>query len=234
MLVYNYNPLTKEYIGSEEAQVNPLSKEEYLIPAHSTTVKPPKQKNGYALVWIGNKWTQKVDHRGEEWYNAQTKQKEIIDFIGELPEYYYPLDSVIANPPEGSYWVYDNELNQWVGNPVLYKLYISENSNTFWQQKMVQPFEFKGYRYIAEWRELYTSIWTTLRDGIKNEYRLADYDGKFNVVNIKSMKEIMGKMADVIDEMYVDKHNLEKFVLENNNFEELQQAVESWVNKEYK
>ena len=40
LIVYNYEPITKEYTGEELAQVNPLDKEQYLIPAHCTTVKP--------------------------------------------------------------------------------------------------------------------------------------------------------------------------------------------------
>lgn len=233
MLVYNYNPITKEYTSQEEAQKNPLVAGEYLIPANATITKPLKSKTGFTIVWQGNKWAYKEDHRGEEWYNSLTKNKEVINFIGELPENYYTLDSVIANPPEGEYWQYDKELNKWVGNSVLYKEYILGSFDAHWQQKLNQPFELEEFEYIPAWRELYTSIWITLKDGIRTQYRLQDYNGKFNTVDVISMKNIISKMADVVDNMYIDKQNLEKYFKSNNNFEKLQEYFNQWLNKKY-
>lgn len=233
LTVYNYDPITKEYTSQEEAQKNPLVDEEYLIPANATTTKPLKSKIGFTIVWCGNKWAYKEDHRGEEWYNYLTKNKEIINFIGKLPENYYALDSSIANPPEGKYWQYDKELNKWVGNPALYKAYISTSFNDFWNLKLNQPFELNKFNYIPAWRELYTSIWITLRDGIRTQYRLQDYYGNYNIVDANSMKEIISKMADVVDNMYIDKQNLEKYFKSTNDFEELKNAFNQWLNKKY-
>lgn len=233
MLVYNYNPITKEYTSQEEAQKNPLVAGEYLIPANATVVKPLRNKTGFTIVWCGNKWAYKEDHRGEEWYNSLTKNKEIINFIGELSDNYYSLDSVIANPPEGEYWQYDKELDKWVGNSGLYKQYILTSFETYWDLKLNQPFELDGYKYIPAWRELYTSIWITLKDGIREQYRLQDYEGNFNIVDIKSMKKLISKMADVVDNMYIDKHNLERYFKSTDDFNDLNTAFENWLNKIY-
>lgn len=233
MLIYNYNPITLEYMYSEEAGRNPLNIDEPIIPAHATTIEPPEFQQGYAITWAGNKWRYKEDHRNEAWYNAETKEIEIIDFIGELPSYYYTPDSTIANKPEGDYWQYDSETDSWVGNALLYKQHILSYFSNYWEQKQNTPFEFKGYRYLPSWRELYTSIWVALKDGLKLEYRLQDYDSKFNTVNIDSMKEIITKISEINDEMYTDKHNLEAYFKTEDNFENLQKTFEAWLNKQY-
>lgn len=233
LIVYNYDPITKEYTNEEIAQVNPLDKEEYLIPAHSTTIKPLDYKEGYAVVWIGNKWNYKEDHRGEQWYNIDSKQLETISFIGSLPDNYYPQDSKIANPPSEPYYQYDKDLDEWVGNPMQYKLFILSNFNTYWEEKINQPFEFEGFKYKCSWRELYTSIYTTLKDGIKNNYRLQDVDGNFNMVTAKTMKPIYAKMADINDEIYNDKQNLEVYFKNEDDFNKLQNKFNEWLNKVY-
>lgn len=234
LIVYNYDPLTFEYYSSEPASRNPLNEDEPLIPACATTVEPVKPKKGYAVVWLGNKWGYKKDHRNEIWFNAQTKQLETIDFIGELPDYYFTPDSPIANPPEGDYWEFDSEKQEWVGNAGLYKIYVLNNFSTYWDIKQNTPFEFKDFKYLPSWRELYTSIWVSLSSGIKTEYRLEDYDGKYNTVNKTSMKEIFVKMSNIVDEMYTDKQNLELYIKKENDFNKLQKAFNTWVEKEYK
>lgn len=232
--IYLYDPITKEFIKKDVSDRNPLDPETPIIPSCATTEVVPEEKEGYIRCWIGNKWTYKEDHRGETWYNASTKTLEVIDFIGELPNYYYTPDSTIANPPEGSYWVYDQKSDTWVGNALLYKQYILENYDVLWELKLNAPFEFEGYRYIASWRELYTSIWVSLKDGLKQEYRLQDYDGKQNVVTAETMKPIIIKISDIVDELYTDKHNLEKYFAVTNDFKELETAFNAWLNKEYK
>ena len=232
--IYTYNPVTKEYLGKTESDKNPLDPETPIIPANSTTIKPPEVQEGYIIVWVGNKWEYREDHRGEVWYNANTKSVETISFIGDLPDYYYSPDSVIANPPEGNYWEYDKENDKLVGNAALYKVYVNDIFSQYWEIKQNTPYEFNGFRYIASWRDLYTSIWVTLKDGIKDEYRLQDYDNKFNVVTAKTMKPIIEKMTDINDEMFIDKHNLQLYFLKNDNFEQLQAKFDEYTKKVYK
>ena len=56
MIVYNYTP-EGILIGPEEAHADPLEPGNYLIPALSTTEKPPKEKEGKYLVFVNEKWT---------------------------------------------------------------------------------------------------------------------------------------------------------------------------------
>lgn len=234
MLVYNYDPITFEYTSSEEAGKNPLKADEPIIPSCATIIKPLKPKDKNAIVWIGNKWKYKPDHRKELWYNAKTKQIEIIDFIGELPNYYFTPDSPIANIPDENYYIFDSELQKWVGDPLLYKQYILETFEEYWELKLEKPFEFENYRYIPSWRDLYSSIYLSLKEGIKKEYRLQDYDGKYNIVNVKTMKPIYAKMAEILDEMYIDKQNLEIYFKKENDFVKLETKFNEWLQKEYK
>lgn len=232
--IYLYDPITKEYTTQGKSDKNPLDPDTPIIPACSTTIKPPEKQEGYVVVWVGNKWEYKEDHRNEVWYNANTKELETIDFIGILPNYYYSPDAPIANKPEGDYWIYDSNTQTWVGDALLYKKYVLNNFEYYWNIKLDTPFELDGYKYIASWRELYTSIWVTLRDGIKSEYRLQDYDGKFNTVNAETMKPIIVKMSDINDEMYMDKQNLEVYFAKTNDFNKLENKFNEYIKKEYK
>ena len=233
LTVYNYDPETFEYCSSEPACRNPLNPEEPIVPACATTEKPLKQKKGYAIIWVGNKWAYKIDHRGEVWFNSNTESLETINFIGELPKNYYTPDSPRANKPEGDYWVYDTENEKWVGNAGLYKLHLKRTFSGYWNIKQSTPFEFEGFYYLPEWRELYMSIWIALSEGLKEEYRLEDAIGNFNIVNKRDMKKIIQKMSDVNDEMYKDKQDLEVKIEQEDNFDVLQDTFNKWLEKTY-
>ena len=71
MQVYKYDEQTKEYIGTEQALIDPLEtelqgKEIYLLPANATFEKP-NLKDGFASVFNG-KWENIEDNRGKEYW----------------------------------------------------------------------------------------------------------------------------------------------------------------------
>lgn len=71
MQVYKYDEQTKEYIGAEQALINPLESELqgktiYLLPANATFEKPNLQE-GFASVFNG-KWENIEDNRGKEYW----------------------------------------------------------------------------------------------------------------------------------------------------------------------
>lgn len=60
MIVYIYDN-NKKFMGSSQAQLDPLETERkgenvYILPANSTTIAPPAQKDGYNIVWNGVSW----------------------------------------------------------------------------------------------------------------------------------------------------------------------------------
>lgn len=77
MQVYKYDEQTKEYIGTEQALIDPLEtelqgKEIYLLPANATFEKP-NLKDGFASVWNGTQWENIEDNRGKEyWLDTDT------------------------------------------------------------------------------------------------------------------------------------------------------------------
>ena len=77
MQVYKYDEKTKEYIGTEQALINPLESELqgktiYLLPANATFEKPNLQE-GFASVFNGTQWENIEDNRGEEyWLDTDT------------------------------------------------------------------------------------------------------------------------------------------------------------------
>lgn len=94
MNVYIYDEKTKEYIGTEAAQLDPLEtklqqKNVYLLPANATFTALPAAKEGFAMVWNGEAWQEVEDHRGTEYWlpgegygTPAHKMKE----LGPLPE----------------------------------------------------------------------------------------------------------------------------------------------------
>lgn len=77
MQVYKYDEKTKEYIGTEQALINPLESELqgktiYLLPANATFEKPNLQDD-FASVWNGEQWENIEDNRGKEyWLDTDT------------------------------------------------------------------------------------------------------------------------------------------------------------------
>lgn len=101
MNVYKYND-NGEYIGTEEALLDPLEteqqeKEVYLLPANATFTAPPAEKEGFARVWNGEAWQEVEDHRGTEYWlpgdKYGTPSHEMKE-LGTLPE------GATLTPPE--------------------------------------------------------------------------------------------------------------------------------------
>ena len=94
MNVYKYKADTKEYIGTEAAQLDPLEtkkagKNIYLLPANATFTEPPAKKEGFAMVWGGESWKEVEDHRGTEyWLSGDTYGTPAHEMkeLGALPE----------------------------------------------------------------------------------------------------------------------------------------------------
>lgn len=77
MQVYKYDEQTKEYIGTEQALIDPLEselqgKEIYLLPANAT-FETPNLQDGFASVFNGTQWENIEDNRGKEyWLDTDT------------------------------------------------------------------------------------------------------------------------------------------------------------------
>lgn len=56
MLVYNYHPITNEYLGQFEADESPLEPGVFLVPANAATTPPPAAKDGFVRRFSGGVW----------------------------------------------------------------------------------------------------------------------------------------------------------------------------------
>lgn len=101
MNVYKYND-NGEYIGTEEALLDPLETEQqgeniYLLPVNATFTAPTEPQDGYVNVWNSTAWEQVEDNRGVEYWLPEDKYgapaREMKE-LGALPE------GAILTPPE--------------------------------------------------------------------------------------------------------------------------------------
>ena len=123
MLVYNYNPNTKEYTGSEEACLNvPATRREgknvYLLPAHATFKKVPNLgEHETALFNLETeKWKKYPDYRGCYIVNDDM-QVILVKELGQIPEGYIVINETQAKTIMGDSLYYIIEDGQLVPNP---------------------------------------------------------------------------------------------------------------------
>lgn len=83
MKIYNYNPITGEFISSADADESPLEVGEYLLPAHATEIAPPTPRALFTAVFSSGVWSEIEDHRGERWFDS-TGKSVIIEVLGAV------------------------------------------------------------------------------------------------------------------------------------------------------
>jgi hypothetical protein len=54
--VYSYHPISFEFTGIDHADPDPMQPGEYLLPAHTTDLKPPSCSKNYILRFVQDKW----------------------------------------------------------------------------------------------------------------------------------------------------------------------------------
>lgn len=86
MIAYKYDGTTKEYIGTQVCQLDPIESEKqgtnvYLLPANCTFSQPLEPKEGKAVVF-NETWVYVNDYRGKPAYNAE--HLFTIDYVGDL------------------------------------------------------------------------------------------------------------------------------------------------------
>lgn len=86
-IIYNWHPLTGEYVGAGEADLSPLEPDVYLTPAFSTEVAPPAVGAREIAVFDveRNEWIVKVDWRGVLLYSCVDGSVVEIVEIGKTP-----------------------------------------------------------------------------------------------------------------------------------------------------
>lgn len=84
MKVYNYNK-NGFYTGSSDANPNPKSPGDFLLPAMATFIEPPESKKDKARVFNGTEWEFIPDYSSYVYYEKETKSQKRYQ-IGEEPD----------------------------------------------------------------------------------------------------------------------------------------------------
>lgn len=84
---YKYDKDTKEYIGFQQCQLDPLESERqgreiYLVPANCTLEIPPEREDGKAIIFENGGWQKVPDYRDRRAYNAE--HLFTVYYIGDL------------------------------------------------------------------------------------------------------------------------------------------------------
>lgn len=85
MKVFNYHPVTGEYLGEIYAYESPLEPTKFLIPDHATPMFPKAAREGYAQLWKEGEWVEVVDKRGTVYWLEDGTEQTMEEF-GKLPD----------------------------------------------------------------------------------------------------------------------------------------------------
>ena len=109
MKIYNYHPITKEYLSESTADESPLEPGVFVIPAYATALVPPVTGQNQVAVFEGNEWITKPDFRGQKYYRKSDLTEIIISEIGNIPS------DLISEIP-----VKPSEYHKWNGNEYIF------------------------------------------------------------------------------------------------------------------
>lgn len=87
MLAYKFDKETKEFKGTQTAQIDPKTSQ-YLLPANSTFTAPPTAQEGKTRCFIDDEWVQLTDHRKQPQVNLTTLEITDVDYLGEAHQGY--------------------------------------------------------------------------------------------------------------------------------------------------
>lgn len=102
MKIYNYNPITFEYTGSQNADLDPQETKEqgknvYLLPANATFIKPPESEPMKVRVFKEGSWSYEKDFRkGFYKVDSSLVVTEITE-LGDIPDGYILVTETIGD-----------------------------------------------------------------------------------------------------------------------------------------
>ncbi|REE92635.1 phage tail protein [Cupriavidus plantarum] len=85
MDIYNYAPVTGEFLCEGLADPSPLEQDVWLIPANATDIAPPTAAHREVAVFSHGAWAIRADWRGVELFSTADASPVEIDEIGITP-----------------------------------------------------------------------------------------------------------------------------------------------------
>ena len=213
MQVYKYDEQTKEYIGAEQALINPLEselqgKEIYLLPANATFEKPNLQ-DGFASVWNGTQWENIEDNRGKEYWLDTDSFGTSAHTMKELGA--FPAGAVFTAPAKSIEQLKQDKLLEFKS--------IRDNEE-------VKPIEYNGnlFDFDDKARDRINSAITALDiTGQSIEWTTA---GNINVaVTAQDLRNIIAAVALRSNDLHIKYRELKEQVLACTTAEEVAEIV---------
>ncbi|MBU2713789.1 hypothetical protein [Zooshikella harenae] len=93
--IYNYHPLSGEYLSQVEAHNDPLEGKP-LVPAYATTKRPPLTQQNEVALFKNGFWSIVSDYRGVEYWLPDGTYKKIQELDQRVPA------NALTEPPEPS------------------------------------------------------------------------------------------------------------------------------------
>jgi hypothetical protein len=121
MKEYNYHPIYKQYISSNDVFISPLDNREYLVSANATLIEPPQVESGKVQIFNENtkKWEIINDFRG--WYYNIFNGEKIYNEIPNIK----PKNHTDIAPPEDynlTDYKWTSETKKWEKINPIYKV----------------------------------------------------------------------------------------------------------------
>ena len=212
MQVYKYDEKTKEYIGTEQALINPLEselqgKEIYLLPANATFEKPNLQE-GFASVFNG-KWENIEDNRGKEYWLADDEYGTPAKTMKELGA--FPANAVFTAPAKTLEQLKADKINE------LKSIRDAEEA---------EPISYQGYRfdYDSKARDRISAAIIAL-DVSKGQIAWTTADNTEVMVNADDLRGVIAAVAMRSNELHVKYRKLKEQVEACTTKEALEKVV---------
>lgn len=140
-IVYKYDEESKILMGPMECQLSPLEKGVWIVPSHSTEIKPPAAKKNQTLVFAGDRWKKVDNYFGQTFWDKKTKEAFTITEIGVSPKKTW----TDQEPGEDDAW--DETSNSWLFSKDVY------NANIDYKIKRLRMQLFSLKKDIKEAQE---------------------------------------------------------------------------------
>lgn len=214
MQVYKYDEQTKEYIGTEQALINPLESESqaktiYLLPANATFEKPNLQ-DGFASVFNGTQWENIEDNRGKEYWLDTDAFGTPAKTMKELGA--FPAGAVFTAPQK--------TLEQLKADKILEFKFKRDSLE-------VEPISYQGYRfdYNDKARDRISAAIIAL-DVSKGQIAWTTADNTEVMVNADDLRSVIAAVAMRSNELHVKYRELKELIEGCTTKEELENI--SW------
>lgn len=104
MFIHHYHSVTKEYLSSTEARLDPIDQQP-VIPANATDKPVPATNANEAAIFQDDDWVVVPDYRGEVYYNKTTQEQITVTEINVSPD---PNWTDIAPTDPDEIWAVDH------------------------------------------------------------------------------------------------------------------------------